>query len=160
MHDIMFIGLGVHKATVSVAVASGERGDEVRAWGRIPNRPSHIVKLVEKLKSKARQLYFCYEAGPCGYGLHRQIIELGHGCDMIAPSGVPVKAGDRVKTDRHVLSKFRDRGTTRPALGAWRRTGVPEEQHQGLAPESGKAPLDGRPGRQNILIWPKFSRLP
>lgn len=100
MQDSMFIGLDVHKATISIAVANGDRGGEVRSWGKIPNRPDHVAKLVEKLVTKARRLFFCYEAGPYGYGLHRQITGLGHACDVVAPSLVPMKAGDRVKTDR------------------------------------------------------------
>ena len=77
MQDTMFIGLDVHKATVSVAVARGVRGGEVRHWGSIPNRSDHVRKLAEKLGGGGRQLHFCYEAGPCGYGLHRQLSELG-----------------------------------------------------------------------------------
>lgn len=100
MQDSMFVGLDVHKATISVAVAHGDRDGEVRAWGKISNRPDHVAKLVEKLGRNARRLFFCYEAGPCGYGLHRQIAGLGHACDVVAPSLVPMKAGDRVKTDR------------------------------------------------------------
>ncbi|WP_206338592.1 hypothetical protein [Antarcticimicrobium sediminis] len=74
----MFIGLDVHKATISVAVAQSERGGEVRHWGTIPHRPDHVRKLVEKLGAGRSRLYFCYEAGPCGYGLQRQLVELGH----------------------------------------------------------------------------------
>lgn len=95
-----FIGLDVHKATISVAVAMGERGGEVRHWGTVPHRPDHVRKLVEKLAASGGRLCFCYEAGPCGYGLHRQLVEMGHDCIVVAPSLIPVKAGDRVKTDR------------------------------------------------------------
>ncbi|MFD2739996.1 IS110 family transposase, partial [Sulfitobacter aestuarii] len=62
MQDSTFIGLDVHKATISVAVAQGERGGEVRHWGTIPNRPDHIRKLVEKLAVHGSRLCFCYEA--------------------------------------------------------------------------------------------------
>ena len=55
---------------------------------------------MEKLGAAGSRLHFCYEAGPCGYGLHRQLVELGHDCIVVAPSLIPVKAGDRVKTDR------------------------------------------------------------
>jgi len=100
MQDSMFIGLDVHKATISVAVADGKRGGEVRSWGVIPNRADEIRKVVEKLSGRARELHFCYEAGPCGYGLHRQLVAHGHDCMVVAPSLIPVKTGDRVKTDR------------------------------------------------------------
>lgn len=100
MNDIIFVGLDVHKATVAVAVAEGTRGGGVRHLGAIPNRADHIAKLSEKLGKGGRRLSFCYEAGPCGYGLHRQLSALGHDCMVVAPSLIPMKAGDRVKTDR------------------------------------------------------------
>ena len=81
MQRSIFIGLDVHKATISVGVAVGERGGEVRSLGTVPNRPDHVRKLVEKLASNGVQLHFCYEAGPCGYGLHRHVnggAKLGH----------------------------------------------------------------------------------
>lgn len=71
MNGIIFVGLDVHKSTVAVAVAEGVRGGEVRQFGTIPNRADHIAKLAEKLAKGGRRLSFCYEAGPCGYGLHR-----------------------------------------------------------------------------------------
>ena len=80
MQNGMFIGLDVHKATISVAIARGERGErggEVRHWGTVPNRPDHVRKLVERLADGSGRLHFCYEAGPCGYGLHRQLVEMG-----------------------------------------------------------------------------------
>ena len=72
----------------------------MRHWGTTPNRPDHIRKLVEKLGVHGSRLHFCYEAGPCGYGLHRQLVGLGHDSIVVAPSLIPMKAGDRVKTDR------------------------------------------------------------
>jgi transposase len=73
MNSITYVGLDVH-----VAVAKGQRGDEVLHVGVFPNRPDHIAKLVERLGRNGSQLSFCYEAGPCGYGLQRQLTELGH----------------------------------------------------------------------------------
>jgi transposase len=93
--DSIFVGLDVHKATVSVAVAEASRGDEVRHVGVVANRPDHIGKLVERLAKGGRRLSFCYEAGPCGYGLYRQLTGLGHTCLVVAPSLIPMKAGDR-----------------------------------------------------------------
>ena len=100
MNDTIFVGLDVHKETIAVAVAEGRRGGEVLQLGNFLNRPDHIKKLVERLARGNRRLSFCYEAGPCGYGLYRQLVALGHDCMVAAPSLIPMKAGDRVKTDR------------------------------------------------------------
>lgn len=94
-----FVGMDVHKATIAVAVAEAG-GGEVRYVGEIENTPDAIAKLVRQLRKGDAQLTFCYEAGPCGYGIHRQLTELGWGCQVVAPSLIPKKAGDRVKTDR------------------------------------------------------------
>lgn len=128
MNDIIFVGLDVHKATVAVAVAEGTRGGEVRQLGSIPNRADHIAKLAEKLGKGGRRLNFCYEAGPCGYGLHRQLTDLGHDCIVVAPSLIPMKAGDRVKTDRRdamMLAKLHRAGEL---TAVW----VPDGAHEAM----------------------------
>jgi transposase len=94
-----FVGMDVHKATIAVAVADGA-GGEVRYLGEIGNTPEAIAKLVRQLRKGDFRLSFCYEAGPCGYGIHRQLTNLGWDCRVVAPSLIPKKAGDRVKTDR------------------------------------------------------------
>src|SRR4029453_15001036 len=99
MESITYVGLDVHKATVSVAVAEGGRSGEVRQLGIFANRPEVLRNLVARLTRRGGELSFCYEAGPCGYGLHRFLSRLGHGCMVVAPSLIPVKAGDRIKTD-------------------------------------------------------------
>jgi transposase len=94
-----YVGLDVHKETIAVAVADAG-GGEVRYAGEIANTPEALVKLVGQLKKGGARLSFCYEAGACGYGIYRQLRELGHDCVVVAPSLIPKKAGDRVKTDR------------------------------------------------------------
>ena len=94
-----YIGLDVHKETIAVSVAEAN-GGEVRYYGEIRNTPAAIEKLIKGLRKDEASLSFCYEAGPCGYGIHRQITDLGWECLVVAPSLIPKKAGDRVKTDR------------------------------------------------------------
>ena len=94
-----FVGLDVHKATIAVAVADSNGGAE-RFWGEIPNTPAALVKLMGQLTKGGATLSLCYEAGCCGYVIQRQLTKLGHFCQVVAPSLIPKKAGDRVKTDR------------------------------------------------------------
>lgn len=99
-HTTAFIGLDTHKETIAVAIAEDGREGEVRYFGQIANEPAAVLKLITKLASKYAKLFFCYEAGPCGYGLQRQIAGLSHDCVVIAPSHTPIKKGVRVKNDR------------------------------------------------------------
>ncbi|MFI4941112.1 MAG: IS110 family transposase [Burkholderiales bacterium] len=94
-----YVGLDVHKETIAVSVAEGN-GGEVRYLGEIANTPEAIEKLVRQLRKGGAELSFCYEAGPCGYGIYRQLTELGWDCKVVATSLIPKKAGDRIKTDR------------------------------------------------------------
>jgi len=94
------VGLDTHKAKIAVAVAEPGRSGEVRFAGEIANRPDAVRRLIERLGAKHGRLRVCYEAGPCGYGLHRQVTALGHDCTVVAPSLVPRRPGDRVKTNR------------------------------------------------------------
>jgi transposase len=103
MSTIRFVGLDVHADTIAVAVA--EVNGEVGPIGMIPNRLESIRKLVQKL-GPAKDLRFCYEAGPTGYVLYWQLTGLGAVCAVVAPTLVPVKAGDRVKTDRRDAEKL------------------------------------------------------
>ena len=100
---LRFLGLDVHAETIAVAIA--EPDGEVRSLGTIPNRAESIRKMIKKL-GPADKLRACYEAGPTGYVLYWQLAELGVQCEVIAPSLVPVKAGDRVKTDRRDAEKL------------------------------------------------------
>lgn len=94
-----YVGLDVHKETIAVSIAEAG-GGEVRYFGEIANTPEALAKLARQLAKGNAQLSFCYEAGACGYGVYRQLRELKHDCMVVAPSLIPRKAGDRVKTDR------------------------------------------------------------
>jgi len=94
-----YIGMDVHKETIAVAVAEANR-EEPRYLGEIANRPEDVRRLLKRLGDVGKRLRFCYEAGPCGYGLYRQIVAAGHACAVVAPALIPRKPGERVKTDR------------------------------------------------------------
>jgi transposase len=125
MKNVRFIGLDVHAETIAVAVA--EPGGEVRSLGTIPNRPESVGRLIRKL-GKAEQLRVCYEAGPTGYVLYWQLSELGVKCEVVAPTLVPVKAGDRVKTDRRDAEKLARCYRAGDLTAVW----VPDAAHEAL----------------------------
>ena len=99
-HSEVFVAFDTSKLRNAVAIAEAGRSGEVRFLGEIDNTPAATNKLVSKLAARYQRLWFCYEAGPTGYGLYRQIAGLGHACMVVAPSLIPKKAGDRVKTNR------------------------------------------------------------
>jgi transposase len=125
MKNVRFIGLDVHAETIAVAVA--EPGGEVRSLGTIPNRAESVGRLIRKL-GKAGQLRVCYEAGPTGYVLYWQLSELGVKCEVVAPTLVPVKAGDRVKTDRRDAEKLARCYRAGDLTAVW----VPDAAHEAL----------------------------
>ena len=83
---ITFIGRDVHEKSLSVAIAEGGLRGEVRFPGLLPNTAGAVTKLAGKLEKKGKRLRFCYEAGPCGYGVYRHLTTLGHDCVVVAPS--------------------------------------------------------------------------
>jgi transposase len=125
MSKLQFVGLDVHAETIAVAVA--ETGGEVRSLGVIPNRLESIRKLVHKLGA-VQHLRACYEAGPTGYVLYWQLTQLGVECQVIAPSLVPTKAGDRVKTDRRDAAKLARCHRAGELTAVW----VPDAAHEAL----------------------------
>lgn len=125
MKNVRFIGLDVHAESIAVAVA--EVGGEVRSLGTIPNRAESVGRLIRKL-GKPESLRVCYEAGPTGYVLYWQLTELGVRCEVVAPTLVPVKAGDRVKTDRRDAEKLARCYRAGDLTAVW----VPDKAHEAL----------------------------
>ena len=125
MKNVRFVGLDVHAQTIAVAVA--ESGGEVSGLGVIPNRPESVSKLIKRL-GKPEQLRVCYEAGPTGYVLYWQLTRLGVHCEVVAPTLVPVKPGDRVKTDRRDAEKLARCYRAGDLTAVW----VPDAQHEAL----------------------------
>ena len=124
-----YVGLDVHKDTIAVAVAYEGR-EEPEFRGEIANRPKAVAKLVRRLSEEfdGGVLLFCYEAGPCGYGLYRELLELGHGCEVVAPSLIPRKPGERVKTDRRDALKLARSLRAGDLTAVW----VPDEEQEAM----------------------------
>lgn len=123
-----FVGFDTAKEKYAVAIAEAGRDGEVRYFGAIDSAPNVVAKFVRKLASRYQKLHFCYEAGPTGYGLHRQITELGHDCVVIAPSLIPKKPGEQVKTNRRdavALARLSRAGELTPV---W----VPDAGHEAV----------------------------
>lgn len=121
-----FVGFDVHKETIAVAVAAEGR-EAAESLGTINNSPEAIAKLLRKLGS-AKSLYFCYEAGPCGYGIYRQLTAAGSTCMVVAPSLIPRKPGERVKTDRRDAKKLAQLLRSGELTPVW----VPDEKQEAL----------------------------
>jgi transposase len=122
---VRFLGLDVHAETIAVAVA--EPDGEVRSLGTIANREESIRKLIRKL-GPAEHLRACYEAGPTGYVLYWQLTQLGVECAVVAPTLVPTKAGDRVKTDRRDALKLARSHRSNDLTAVW----VPDGDSEAL----------------------------
>ena len=118
-----YVGLDVHKDTIAVAVALPGREEAVYR-GEVKNQRKSLLRLVRSLSPHGEVLSFCYEAGPCGYEVYREIVQTGHRCEVVAPSLIPRRSGERVKTDRRdalMLARLHRSGELR---AVW----VPDEE--------------------------------
>ena len=122
-----YVGLDTHKDTIAVAVADA-MGGQARYFGEIANTPEAIRKMVQKLCPDGEMISFCYEAGPCGYDVYRQISRLGHHCDVVAPSLIPTKSGDRVKNDRRDSEKLSRLSRAGELTSVW----VPDQEQEAM----------------------------
>src|ERR1700748_43669 len=124
----VFVGIDVAKLRNAVAIAEAGRDGEIRYMGEFDASPEGVTRLIRKLAGRHGKLHVCYEAGPTGYGLYRQILSLGHECIVVAPSLIPRRSGDRVKTNR------RDAQSLARLLRAGELTAVwgPDETHEAV----------------------------
>jgi transposase len=102
---VRYLGLDVHKETIVIAVADAGRG-EARVWKTIPHDVKRLERELKQLSADGAELELCYEAGPTGYTLQRRLTALGYACQVVAPSLVPQRAGQRIKTDRRDAAKL------------------------------------------------------
>ena len=148
-HSEAFVALDTAKLRNAVAIADAGRNGEIRYLGEIDNTETATRKLVVQLAGKYAQLTFCYEAGPTGYGLYRLIKSLGHDCMVVAPSLIPSKPGDRVKTNRRDAVNLAKLLRAGELIAVW----VPAERHEAmrdLVRARDAAAKDYRIKRQNV----------
>ena len=145
----VFVGLDVHKDSISVAYASSASPEEPVFVGPIGTRQCDIDKMVRRLQSKASRLVFCYEAGPCGYVLYRYLSRKGLKCLVVAPSRIPREPGNRVKTDRRdalQLARLLRRGDLKGVYVP----GVEDEAIRDLSRAREDAVIDLKASRQRL----------
>src|SRR5919202_2562681 len=124
----VFVGIDAAKMKHAVAIAEPGRNGEVRYFGDVDASPEAVRKLLARLAAKHGRLHVCYEAGPTGYGLYRQVVALGHACTVVAPSLVPRKPGDRVKTNRRDAVQLARLLRAGELTAVW----VPDEAHEAM----------------------------
>jgi transposase len=123
-----FVAFDTSKLSNAVAIAEGGRAGEVRFLGEIETTEAAVVRLLKKLAGKYARLTLCYEAGPTGYGLYHLIKRLGHDCVVVAPSLIPKKAGDRVKTNRRDALDLARQLRAGELTAVW----VPDARHEAM----------------------------
>jgi transposase len=148
-HSVAYVALDTSKLRNAVAIAEAGRNGEIRYLGEIDNAPAATAKLARRLARKHAALTFAYEAGPTGYGLYRQIKSLGHDCIVVAPSLIPQKPGDRVKTNRRDALSLARQLRAGDLTAVW----VPDPHHEAvrdLTRARGAAVRDQRAKRQQV----------
>ena len=121
-----FVGVDVHAKTLAVAIA--EEVGQPESYGQIANEPTAVRKLVSRLGGRGVRLVVAYEAGATGFALHRQLAALGVECMVVAPSLIPSRPGDRIKTDRRDALKLCRLLRSGDLTPVW----VPDEEHEAL----------------------------
>jgi transposase len=148
-HSMAYVAFDTSKLHNAVALAEAGRAGEVRYLGEFENTPAATAKLVRKLAAKHGALSCCYEAGPTGYGLYRQLKQFGHDCIVVAPSLIPRKPGKRVKTNRLDALSLVKQLRAGELTAVW----VPDERHEAvreLTRARGAATLDLRAKCQQV----------
>ena len=151
-HSEAFVSFDVAKKKHAVAIAEGGRQGEVRFLGDVENSPPPIERTIKRLAARYGRLHVCFEAGPTGYGLYRQVKALGHECMVVAPALIPKRSGERIKTNR------RDAVTLARLHRAGELTGVwaPDAAHEAvrdLVRSREAAADDLRRKRQQLLSF-------
>jgi transposase len=148
-HSVAYVALDTSKLRNAVAIAEAGRNGEIRYLGEIDNAPAATAKLARRLAKKHAALTFAYEAGPTGYGLYRQLKSLGHDCIVVAPSLIPHKPGDRVKTNRRDALSLARQLRAGDLTAVW----VPDPHHEAvrdLTRARGAAVREQRARRQQV----------
>lgn len=145
--SILFVGLDVHKDSITAAYAIGM--GEVELFGKIGTTHIEVDRLCKQLQAKARHVCIVYEAGPCGYGLYRHLLAKEFDCMVCAPSLIPRKPGERVKTDRRDAIKL-VRSLRAGDLSAVHVPSVEDESFRDLARAWSAAKEDLKQARQRV----------
>jgi len=129
MEHMLYVGLDTDSKHIDVALAEPLPQGEVRYWGCIANEPASVDRLIRRLRKNGRELVVCYEAGPCGYGLYRQLNgQPGIACQVVAPSLTPRRPGDRVKTNRRDCLSLAKLLRAQELTAIW----VPDAAHEAM----------------------------